>query len=66
MKVQFLRDHYGAFTFGTEYLEGDVITLGDANARRLVEMGVCVEVAEDPAPVEPPKNKADWKVPGKK
>jgi hypothetical protein len=65
MKVQFLKDHDGDYTFGTEYLEGDVITLPDHNAKALIEAGACVEVKEEPV-AEPPKPKAVWKEPAKK
>jgi len=55
MKVQFLKDHDGDYTFGTEYLEGDVITLPDHNAKVLIDKGACVKVAEDPVPDPAPK-----------
>lgn len=58
MKVQFLKDHDGDYTFGTEYLEGDVITLPDHNAKVLIDKGVCVKVADDPATVQPEPVKA--------
>jgi len=62
MKVQFLKDHDGDFTFGTEYLEGDVITLPDHNARALIEAGACVEVKSEPEPApEPVKVKVGHK-----
>lgn len=48
MKVQFVKDYDGdRYTSGTEYLEGDVITLGDINGKALIELGVCVEVVEE-------------------
>ena len=72
MKVQFVKDYDGdRYTSGVEYLEGDVITIADANGKQLVDLGICVKVADDPAPaprVVKPKLVVDYEKPkaGKK
>lgn len=61
MKVQFLKDYDGdRYTSGNEYLEGDVITLPDANGAMLVEMGACVKVEEEPKAEVSVKVKPAW------
>ena len=70
MKVQFVKDYDGdRYTSGVEYLEGDVITIADANGKQLVDLGICLKVGDDPVPpVVKPKLVVDYEKPkvGKK